>query len=198
MSWNRWRCLSRLLVAVSILLFSVSMSHSTAFAAERAGVTLPDAADAEGAPLVLNGLALRSVFVFDVYVAGLYLPQRTSDAEAILAADAPRRMVMHFVRDVDKQDLCKGWWKGLKKNSPDADEMLRKDFEKLCGAMSDIQDGQEMTFTYMPQQGTTILFGGEVRETIPGKNFADALWSCWIGPDPDPGKGFKRELLGQD
>ena len=29
-----------------------------------------------------------------------------------------------------------------------------------------------------------------------GKTFADALFACWIGPEPGPGEGFKEDLLG--
>ncbi|MGE4294051.1 MAG: chalcone isomerase family protein [Desulfovibrio sp.] len=150
----------------------------------------------EGTPLVLNGLALRSVFVFDVYVAGLYLPEKNNDAEAILNVDAPRRMVMHFVRDVGRDDLNKGWLKGLKKNSPQANDALHADFDAFCGMMRDIQDGEEMSFSYVPTKGTDITVGGENRGVILGKDFADALWRCWIGPNPDPGKSFRKELLG--
>jgi len=36
---------------------------------------------------------------------------------------------------------------------------------------------------------------GKVKGTIPGKEFARALFACWIGDKP-PGKGFKAGLLG--
>lgn len=49
-------------------------------AASVAGVTLPDTATVGSTRLVLNGLGLRTKFVLKVYVAGLYLPQKSSDA----------------------------------------------------------------------------------------------------------------------
>jgi hypothetical protein len=55
------------------------------------GVTMPDTVTVNGTQLVLNGMALRKKMVFKVYVAGLYLPARNSDPDAILGADAARR-----------------------------------------------------------------------------------------------------------
>ncbi len=57
----------------------------------------------EGKTLVLNGLGLRTKFVVKVYVAGLYLEQKSSDANAILKADAPKRLVMQFMRDFEQE-----------------------------------------------------------------------------------------------
>ncbi len=42
----------------------------------------------------------------------------------------------------------------------------------------------------------TVMVRGEAKGTLPGKEFADALWKAWIGPKPGPGEGFKRALLG--
>ncbi|MGE4293434.1 MAG: chalcone isomerase family protein, partial [Desulfovibrio sp.] len=99
----------RIPVSILTALLALVLLLPAAQAAERAGVNMPESTEVEGTPLVLNGLALRSVFVFDVYVAGLYLPEKNNDAEAILKFDAPRRMVMHIVRDVGRDDLNKGW-----------------------------------------------------------------------------------------
>lgn len=165
-------------------------------AGELAGVTLPDQVSAGGQDLVLNGMALRSKFMFRVYVAGLYLPQKESSAERILAADGPRRMVMHWLRDVDQASICDGWNEGLAANTPNAGADLKKDFETLCSWMSDVGSGGVFAFTYAPGSGTTVEVKGEAKGTVPGKAFADALLACWIGPKPGPGADFKKGLLG--
>lgn len=180
------------------LLCLLLLSALPARAAELAGVTLPDSAEAGGQPLVLNGLGLRKVVFFKVYVAGLYLPAKSQDAKAILAADAPRRMVMHFLRDVDRKDLCKGWREGLTANTPSAGAETRADFDALCAWMPDIKEGQDMVFTYVPGQGTTVEAAG-VRKGVfeGGKASADALFACWIGDKPGPGESFKNAVLGR-
>ena len=39
-----------------------------------------------GAPLVLNGAGLRTRFLLEVYVIGLYVRARTTNADAVLGA----------------------------------------------------------------------------------------------------------------
>jgi hypothetical protein len=161
------------------------------------GVTMPETIDVDGQTLLLNGMALRKKFIVKVYVAGLYLATRSSNAEEIFGADAPRRMVMHFVRGVDKKKICDGWNEGLEKNTPGASEALKEQFAELCNLMTDIENGQAFVFTYVPDKGTAVEVAGQEKGTIAGKEFADALLGCWIGPKPGPGEGFKKNLLGQ-
>jgi hypothetical protein len=131
-----------------------------------------------------------------VYVAGLYLPTRESDAEKILAADEPRHLVMQFVHDVDKGKMCNAWNEALANNTPDASPDLKAQFETLCSYMEDIKKGEQFVFSYLPGEGTRVEVKGSSKGMIPGKPFADALFKAWIGPKPGPGEGFKRNLLG--
>ena len=69
------------------MLLAIGLSVS-AEAREVAGVKLDETARLAGidTPLVLNGAGVRSKFFVKVYVAGLYLQQKTSSAEAVLAS----------------------------------------------------------------------------------------------------------------
>jgi Chalcone isomerase-like len=99
------------------------------------GVTLPGEVQVGGRTLVLNGVALRKKAVFKVYVAGLYLPARSSDAGQVLAADEPRHMVLQFLRGVDKGKMCDAWNEALANNTPGASEELKQQFVQLCSWM---------------------------------------------------------------
>ena len=44
-----------------------------------------------------------------VYVAGLYLEAKSSDADAILRAELPKRIVFVFVRSVGRKRMIKEW-----------------------------------------------------------------------------------------
>ena len=171
-------------------------AQDTSETVTRDGVNLPRRLDLEGHALVLNGAATRKKFIVKVYVAGLYLPARESDAEKILAADEPRHLVMQFVHDVDKGKMCNAWNEGLANNTPDASAELKGQFETLCGYMEDIKKGEQFAFTYLPGEGTRVQVKGAAKGTIEGKAFADALFKAWIGPKPGPGEGFKKQLLG--
>ena len=184
-------------IGVALLALSaLAPTRTHAQATEIAGVTVPATVEAGGESLVLNGAALRKKAVFKVYVAGLYLPAKNPDANAILEADTPRELRMQFVRDVGKDKMCEAWDESLKNNTPDADAQLQAEFKELCGWMQDLKKGDVMSFTYLPAGGTTVVIAGQTKGSIAGKPFADALFKSWIGPKPGPGEGFRQDLLG--
>jgi hypothetical protein len=162
----------------------------------RDGVTLPTTVDADGSTLVLNGLGLRKKAIFKVYVAGLYLPARSADAAAILAADQPRRIVLQFLRGVSQDQMCDAMYEGLTNNTPGHTAELKAKFDDFCSMMVKIEKGEQFVFTYLPGTGTVIEAKGERKGVIEGKDFADALFASWLGPKPGPGEGTKRDLLG--
>ena len=161
-----------------------------------AGVALPRRIQVENQWLLLNGMALRKKAIFKVYVAGLYLPGPQKNAERILADDAPRHLVMQFVRDVKAGQICDAWKEGLADNTPNASPALKQQFNTLCRLMEKVNPGDQLAFTYLPGIGTNIYVKGQSKGIIPGKEFADALFKSWIGPRPGPGEDFKRRLLG--
>lgn len=110
----------RSIPAVLAALALVATPASTTHARECLGVRLPDRVSVEGTTLVLNGMGVREATVFqvDVYVAALYLEQRSNDAAAILGTEAKRRVIMHFVRDVGRDDAREGIEGGMRRNSP--------------------------------------------------------------------------------
>lgn len=181
------------IVPTALLALSLTLP---AGAASLAGVTLPDKAEVGGQTLVLNGLALRSKFFIKVYVGGLYLPQKEKAAAKVLSEDVPRRMVMHFLYSVSKDQMCDAWKEGLEQNSPKAAPDVKKAFTTLCAWMEPIPKGNELTLTYTPGKGTEVQVNGKTKGTLEGKATSDAVLGTWIGPDPGPGADFKKGVLG--
>ena len=181
-----------LLAVVVFLLAPICDLH----AASLAGVTLPDTVQVGGTTLVLNGLGLRKKFVVKVYVAGLYLQQKSSDPDAIIKADAPKRIVMQFVRDVSKSQIADAFNEGFNNNAPDAEKTMKADIDRLLGALEPVKEGDQMVFTYVPGTGTVFAINGKEKLTIGAPAFGPVLFSVWLGPKP-PTADLKKGMLGQ-
>jgi hypothetical protein len=168
-------------------------------AGELAGVTLPDQVTVQGKTLLLNGMGLREATLFkvDVYVAGLYLEARSSDAGEILGSETIKRLVMEFVRDVERKTLVKAWTEGFEKSAGGELPALRARLDQLNAAMIDVRQDDVLTFTYVPGQGLLVEVKDQARGTIPGADFARAVLSIWLGSAP-PNPGIKEGLLGAD
>jgi chalcone isomerase-like protein len=161
-----------------------------------AGVTLPDKIQADGHDLVLNGLGLRKKFVIKVYVGGLYLPSKERSVQKVLAADAPRRMTLHFLYGVSKEQMCDAWEEGLELTTPNPSAEVKKAFQTLCTWMDGVGKGRELTLTYLPGKGTEVAVDGKVKGTTPGKPTADAILRTWLGDNAAPGEDFRNGVMG--
>ena len=160
-------------------------------------VTFPDSAKLGGTDLVLNGLGLRKATILSVrvYVAGLYLPQRSSDPGQILSANRPWRLELRFVRDVDAGDIRDAWQEGFGKSAPDKLGILQARIDVLKTAMTDFKTGQTLVFANDPAAGVAVSVNGAAPRAIPGADFATALLGIWLGPKP-PNDDLKSGLLG--
>lgn len=176
---------------------TVTLAAVPAHAANVGGVKLADATTVNGQKLVLNGAALRKKLFIKVYVGGLYLPAKQTNATSILAADAPRQMTMNFVFDVEKAKIAEAWQEGLEANSPNASAEVRKSIATLSSWMEDMKEGGTVVLTYVPGTGTQVTVNGKSKGTLAGKATADAILATWIGPKPGPGEDFKKAILGK-
>lgn len=177
---------------VLAVLFSLPMA---AQAKEFAGVIVPDTLGVGGTTLRLNGLGMRKKFFISVYVGGLYLEAPSKDAATILVADTPKAVSMHFVRDVSKAQLVDSFKEGFEANVKEKAAVQNANIEKLFGMLADVKDGDDLMFAYVPGKGTTLSRGGKPLGTFEGKEFADVIFSLWLGPKP-PSESLKKELLG--
>ncbi len=183
------------LISLALAMF-VSFATIALNAATLAGVTLPDSQQVAGKSLVLNGLGLRTKMMVKVYVAGLYLEQKSSDPNAIMKSDTSKRIVMHFTHGASKSQMADAFNDGFNDNAPDAVKTMKADIDKLNGALDNINSGDEMVFTYVPGTGTNLTINGKDKVTIAGQPFAQALLAVWLGPKP-PTADLKKGMLGQ-
>jgi len=158
------------------------------------GVTFPDSADVGGKPVVLNGMGVRVAYVFvKVYVAGLYLEQKTTDGSTAVQTDEAKRMLLQFLRDVTHDEMVDAMKEGF---AHTASAALAPQVDEFSGYFTKpLPEGSQATFDYVPGTGTTVTIGGETKGTIPGPDFMRALWGIWLGAQPADAS-LKTGLLG--
>jgi hypothetical protein len=180
---------------VAVLVLALA-AGTDLFGATLAGVTLPDTQQVGDTKLALNGIGLRTKFLLKIYVAGLYLPEKSSDPKATIAADKPKRLVMQFLHDVTKSRMVDAFADSFNANSPDAKKTLKAEIDRLLGALQPVKAGDQMVFTYVPGSGTTFAINGKDQLAIAGSAFGQVLFAVWLGPEP-PTADLKKGLLGQ-
>jgi len=184
--------MKKLLCILTLLCAGVIIS---AQAATYKDVTVPDTVTVGGQPLVLNGMGLRTKFFFKIYVGALYLPQKATITEAVMAESGPDRILMHMIYDVSKEQFADAWNDGFHANNPGMTGGLQSDLAQFLAYFGSSKKGDVITMDYIPGKGTQISWNGAFRGNIPGEDFHKALLNVFLGPKP-PTKALKKGLLG--
>jgi hypothetical protein len=72
---------------------------------------------------------------------------------------------------------------------------VKTDIERMLGALEPVKEGDQMVFTYVPGEGTTLAINGKEKLTIASPAFGPVLLSVWLGPKP-PNADLKKGMLG--
>jgi hypothetical protein len=164
------------------------------------GIAFQPTAQVGGQVLELNGAGLRTRAFFKVYAAGLYVPQKSNSAAALLNQKGARLVAMTMLRDVDADTMFDALSKGLKANHTEQQlagfasqiGMLQADLR----AMGEAREGNVIRFEFTPEAGTRIVVDGQQKgNAIPGDAFFTAVLRNWIGDEPVDAD-LKRALVG--
>jgi len=167
-----------------------------AWAGSLSGVTLPDEVTVSGKKLQLNGMGLRQKLWIEVYVAGLYLEQKTSDAGQAVDSSQTKRVVMHFLTDkATKKKMDSAWREGFEANSPSQFPSLKARVDTFVSYFGDMKEGDVIELTMEAGKGTAVVLNGQEKGTIEGDDFSAALLRVWLGATP-PAEDLKAGMLG--
>jgi len=168
---------------------------AVALAGEFAGVRMPDTDSIEGKTVKLNGMGLRKKMMFKVYVAGLYVENPSRDAAALISADEVKGMRLSMLRTLAGTKITEAIDEGFERNSKAQKDALRGRLAKLDAMFPDVAEGDDIWLIYLPGKGTAVKVKGAEKGVIEGKDFADALFAVWLGPNPVQ-DDLKKALLG--
>jgi hypothetical protein len=145
----------------------------------------------------LNGAGIRKKFFFDVYLASLYVQQRSSDVADVINVDRPARIEMHILySEIEKEKFVQGWNDGFSANlSPDKLQTVAEHLDRFNDMFQTLQKGDLVIMDYIPGNGTAVTIKGEEIGVIPGADFYQALLMVWLGDSPIS-TTLKEELLG--
>jgi hypothetical protein len=183
---------------ISLVICGLLLSWS-ANALEVAGVKLADTVQVGSSNLQLNGAGIRTKLFFKVYVGALYLPQKQSSAEAIIADEREHRVALHIVRDLSSDKLLHAFNEAIEANHS-KEELAAlgtqlKQMAEIFDAVKEVKPGDVIALDYMPANGTQISVNGVARGTIAGAAFNKALLKIWLGSKPAQ-EDLKKGMLG--
>jgi len=162
------------------------------------GVNLPDTLAAGDGQLVLNGAGIRKKLFIKVYAAGLYLEEKQNDPNAVIQADAPMAIRMHFIYDgVTPGQLIETWNEGFAATTGGNTASLEDQIQAFNALFTEkAKRGDQYDLIYLPQKGVSLLINQKPLGSVSGLEFKKALFGIWLGQKPAD-KGLKAGLLGK-
>jgi hypothetical protein len=184
------------LLALCLLIVSTQVH-----ALEIADIKIDDKVRIENSDLVLNGAGIRTKFFFKIYVAALYLSEKTHTAAAVLDEPGARRVALYPLRELTGKHFSEAFNHAIEANHT-ASELSALDarikaFSTMFTSNKEIQKGRVITLDYLPDAGTVVSVNGVEQGRFAGQDFYRALLKIWLGEHPAQ-DDLKKALLGSE
>lgn len=176
-----------------------------AWALEVSGVSYTPQKQAGATTLVLNGAGVRRMANTDLYTAALYLEQKLTVPEAVIANKGAKQLVVTLLRDVNSREINELLSRGLTSNSSD-DELAEiipeiMDLSSLIASQGKLKAGDSFQIDWSAVAGTTITVRERSQpeptvEVFAKPDLINAMMRIWLGARPADEK-LKTALLGQ-
>lgn len=186
--------MNRILLTICCVLLSWNAS-----ALDLADVHLADTMKVGDTVLQLNGGGIRTKWFFKIYVGALYLTQKQTSAEAVIADEHVHRVAMYMLHGLGSKRLFDSLYEALENNHT-PDELAALDpqiqmMKQIFDAVKEVKPGDVIMLDYLPASGTRITVNGIERGDIPGAALARALLKVWLGKHPVQ-EDLKKGMLG--
>jgi len=190
----------KLLFMKNLLLLLVAMLSLGLTAQTQVGsVTLPNSVNYGGEELILNGAGIRKkAMVLKLYSGGLYLTNKSSDANTIINADESMDIKLHITSGfVSSEAMSDAVRDGFDASMEGNTSSLSSEINKFISFFSDeIEEGNVFDITYQKDRGVVVYKDGTEKGVVFGMAFKKALFGIWLGDAPAD-KKLKKGMLGK-
>ena len=148
--------------------------------------------------VVLNGSASHKFLFMRIYRAGLYLPQKASTTEAILASPAPIRARLVMTNSVSANHFVLVLRDGLVANTTQAEVDSRYEeivhFFEMMEKLGHLDEGDLVDLDFINGQTSIRLNGKPIVSNLGDRVFYNLILKIWLGNEPIS-KRVKKGLL---
>lgn len=184
------------------LLFIIGLAGLTTAASARLnpdvsvrGVRFEGAVQLPTGPVGLRGATLCRYWGFKVYTAAFYTTPEARGLDEILGP-APKRLVLHYNREIPKEDIIEASEHALRGNPEVNLPALRQRLTRIYSWYEDVKEGDRFWLDYTPGQGSALYFNGRLKGVIEGEDFARAFFGIWLS-DYSLDNDYRDRLLGR-
>ena len=179
------------------LIFCTFISISCLFITTINATEIPGNIEYQGTKLILNGHGTRVIFFMKVYEGGLYLKDKSTDANKIVNSNEAMGIRIDVLSSMVSADaMKKALNEGLEKSTANNTGPISEEMNQLSSSFnSTVSTGDFYEFIYLPEIGTHVIKNKEMVDVIPGLEFKKAFFGIFLSDDPIQ-KNLKKAMLG--
>lgn len=161
------------------------------------GIAFPDEVTVDGQRLIVNGKGNRlySWLKIRVYSAVLYTPQKSADAQALMALKAPRLLMVKMRVDSKRSDAIDAWKYYLENNCSKPCHVPVSRWAPFLDAMADLKEGDSEAYVFTAT-GFELRRNDKTVLTLSDAELASLILAGWLGKEPTTPE-LKAALLGR-
>jgi Chalcone isomerase-like len=188
------------LLTLVLSLLALTLWGLSAHAASMEGLQFDDQTRVANRELKLNGLGIRSIFIFKAYVAGLYVSDKVASTQDVQRYAGPIRLQLRMLMEVGSTDIKQALVDGMRKNVNEAQWQAMQDrvadFSRTIESIGVVRPGDTINLDFVPERGLLLAVNGvDKGGAIRGLDFYSAMLAVFVGDDPVDTR-LKRGLLG--
>ncbi|RRO21923.1 chalcone isomerase family protein [Flavobacteriaceae bacterium 14752] len=172
-----------LFLTIAIVLVSFQFQAQTITVSDR---EIPTEMTINEKEVKLNGTGIREKFFMDLYVGGLYLTNKSKDAQAIIKANEPMGIKIHIVSKlISSKKMIDAVEEGFENSTDGNQEQYREKINTFISFFKDeINKEDVFDIAYHPETGTTVYKNKSKKGSIKGLDFKKALFGIWLSDNP--------------
>ncbi len=183
-------------------LFALFSSGAWASSTSFYGFKFDDQIELAGQDLQLNGVGGRSVPVIflRVFASALYLPEKSTQPEAIGKMKGAKRIQIRMAHGVEGKEFKKALIRGIEKNYSEQEQAAfaprTKAFAAIIDSFGKSAKGDTINMDFIPGTGLVVTVNGKTKGApIAGEDFYAAVMNIFIGKRPAE-QALKESMLG--
>ena len=179
-------------------MFLLVICFSDGFAETINKVSIQEATECSGNELTLNGAGIRKKLFIKLYVASLYVANKSDQTEQLLGMSQAMCMRLHITSGkITSKKMIKATREGFTKSTQGNTSSISEEIETFLGWLKQpIKKGDQFEFSFTPQDTTVVSKNDQLLGEINNKEFSAALFGIWLGADPAQAD-LKSKLLGK-
>lgn len=179
------------------LFFSSSVVFSDQAAKNAGKVVVHSSTTCASQELQLNGFGARKKLFIKLYVASLYVQDKTSEASSFLEMTQASCIRLHITSSkITSEKMIKATREGFENATQGNTAPIEAEIETFLSHLKQpIHKGDVFEFAFTPHNAIHVAKNNKKLGVIENKEFATALFGIWLGDMPAQ-LDLKDKLLG--